>query len=41
MSVAIKRIKAFKKWYEDKPDPDDMDSDDDRLGAAGDPEDEG
>ena len=30
-----------KKRHEDKPDPDDMDSDDDRLETDGDPEDEG
>ena len=39
--VAGKRIKAFKKRHEDEPDPDDLDSEDDRFGANGDPEDEG
>ena len=39
--VAGKRIKAFKKWHEAEPDPDDLDSDNDRLGTDADPEDEG
>ena len=39
--VAGKRIKAFKKRHEAEPDPDDLDSDNDRLGTDVDPEDEG
>ena len=36
--LARKRIKAFKKQHKDKPD---LDSDDDRIEAAGEPKDEG
>ena len=39
--IAGKRIKAFKKWHEAEPDPDDLDSDNDRFGTDFDPEDEG
>ena len=39
--VAGKRIKGFKKRYEDEPNPDDLDSDDDRFGTNGDPKEEG
>ena len=39
--VAGKRIKAFKKQHEDKPDPESMDSDDNQIEADFDPEDEG
>ena len=35
--VAGKKIKAFKKRHEAKPDPGDMDSYDDRLGTDGNP----
>jgi hypothetical protein len=38
--VARKRVKAFKKRQEDKPDLESGESDDDRNGAGGDPEDE-
>ena len=39
--LAGKRIKGFKKRYEDEPNPDDLDSDDDRFGTNGDPKEEG
>ena len=39
--MAGKRIKAFKMRHKDEPDPEDVDSDDDRFGADGDPENEG
>ena len=39
--VAGKRIKAFKKRHEAKPDPDDLDIDNDQFGTDVDPEDEG
>ena len=39
--VAGKRVKAFKKRHEDKPDPDNLDSDNDRFGADDYPEDKG
>ena len=41
LSVAGKRIKAFKKRHENEPNPDDLYSNDDRIGTDGDPEDEG
>ena len=34
--VAGKRIKAFKKWHEDEPDPESVDDGDERIGADGD-----
>ena len=39
--VAGKRIKAFKKRHEDEPHLESMDSNDDRIKADGEPEDEG
>ena len=36
--VAGKRIKAFKKWHEDEPDPGGVDEGDDRIRADGDSE---
>ena len=41
VTVARKRVKAFKKRHEDKPDLESMDSDDDRIEADDEPEDEG
>jgi hypothetical protein len=38
--VAGKRVKAFKKQHEDKPDLESVDSDEDRFETNGDPEDE-
>jgi hypothetical protein len=38
--VARKRVKAFKKRHEDEPDLGSVDSDKDRFGIDGDPEDE-
>ena len=39
--VAGKRVKAFKKRHEAEPDLESAESDDDRCGSGGDPEDEG
>ena len=41
VSVAGKRIKAFKKRHEDEPDAGNVESDDDRSGADGDPKEDG
>ena len=41
VSVAEKRIKAFKKRHEEEPHLNDLDNDDDRFGTNGDPEDGG
>ena len=39
--VAGKRVKVFKKRHEDEPDPNNLDSDNDRFGADDYPEDKG
>ena len=35
MPIAGKRIKAFKKWYEDEPDPEGESDDDSRFRLGG------
>ena len=39
--VPRKRIKAFKKWHEEEPDPRGVDDDNDRIRADGDSESDG